>query len=161
MNEMLAACFEHNRWANMRLAEACIAAGSVALGASSEVGYGAILPTMRHIALSEQAYLLRLRGAPIDRSPAALREHAGMAEIRDWLAETGAALVEAARQAVAGSTVVMAGDGPEQDRRRPCELFFVQALDHGREHRTQVAAALTVQGIVPPDMDGWTFYSRG
>ena len=158
MNDLLAECFEHNRWANLRLADALLAVDPAVLETGLDGAYGAILPTMRHIAFAEQAYLLHLRGLPIDRGPEARREGAGMAEIRAWLDETGAALTKAAREAVPAETAVMAGEGPEESRRVPAALFFVQALDHGREHRTQVTAALTLRGVTPPDLDGWTFY---
>jgi uncharacterized damage-inducible protein DinB len=39
----------------------------------------------------------------------------------------------------------------------PAITFFIQALDHGCEHRTQVRHVLTILGYDPPDIDGWTY----
>ncbi len=40
----------------------------------------------------------------------------------------------------------------------PAWLLLLQAINHATEHRTQVAAILTHQGIQPPGMDGWTYH---
>jgi uncharacterized damage-inducible protein DinB len=40
----------------------------------------------------------------------------------------------------------------------PASLLLLQAVNHGTEHRSQVATILTQLGIEPPDMDGWTFF---
>ncbi len=39
----------------------------------------------------------------------------------------------------------------------PAWIILVQAIDHGREHRTHIATILTQLGIEPPDMDGWSY----
>ena len=39
-------------------------------------------------------------------------------------------------------------------------VFMLQAIDHGKEHRTHVAASLTELGIEPPDLDGWAWDER-
>ena len=36
-------------------------------------------------------------------------------------------------------------------------FYFVQALNHATEHRTQIKTALTQAGINPPELDGWTW----
>jgi len=48
---------------------------------------------------------------------------------------------------------------PEGPIAVPGWIILVQAVDHGREHRTHIATILTQLGIEPPDMDGWTFMS--
>jgi uncharacterized damage-inducible protein DinB len=40
----------------------------------------------------------------------------------------------------------------------PVWLLLLQAINHATEHRAQVAAILTQQGIEPPGMDGWTYH---
>jgi uncharacterized damage-inducible protein DinB len=40
----------------------------------------------------------------------------------------------------------------------PVPLFLVQAINHGTEHRSQVATILTQLGIEPPDMAGWAYF---
>jgi uncharacterized damage-inducible protein DinB len=40
----------------------------------------------------------------------------------------------------------------------PVSLFLLQAVNHGTEHRSQVATILTQLGVEPPEMDGWTYF---
>jgi uncharacterized damage-inducible protein DinB len=42
--------------------------------------------------------------------------------------------------------------------RMPVSLFLLQAINHGTEHRSQVATILTQPGFQPPKMDGWTYF---
>jgi uncharacterized damage-inducible protein DinB len=156
MNELLVACFEHNRWANLRLADACLAADPALMETGLEGTFGPIRATLAHLAGAEARYLRPLQGVDAQGLPRFEDTDPSMAGIRAELERTGADLIEAARAAVPGSTVRVARRGDWLDL--PVEVFMVQALDHGREHRTQVSAILTRGGVTPPDMDGWTFY---
>ena len=40
----------------------------------------------------------------------------------------------------------------------PVSLFLLQAVNHGTEHRSQVATILTQLGVEPPEMDGWAYF---
>ena len=40
----------------------------------------------------------------------------------------------------------------------PVPLFLLQAVNHGTEHRSQVATIMTQLGVEPPEMDGWTYF---
>ena len=42
----------------------------------------------------------------------------------------------------------------------PASLLLLQAVNHGTEHRSQVATILTQLGVVPPEMDGWTYFDE-
>jgi uncharacterized damage-inducible protein DinB len=39
----------------------------------------------------------------------------------------------------------------------PVGLFLLQAINHGTEHRSQIATTLTQLGVEPPEMDGWGY----
>ncbi|MGI9253472.1 MAG: DinB family protein [Thermomicrobiales bacterium] len=156
MNEFLVACYEHNRWANLLLADACLAADPAILDRGLEGTFGPIRATMAHVAGAEARYLRPLQGVDRFGVPRFEEGAPDMAAIREELARTGAELIEAERSAVPGSTVRVARNGEWLDL--PTAMFMVQGLDHAKEHRTQVAAILTQQGVTPPDMDGWSFY---
>lgn len=81
-----------------------------------------------------------------------------MTEVRDELARTGAELIAAARTAEAGAILSVDWDGDGERHPMGVDFLLVQALDHGREHRTQVAAILTRQGVTPPEMDAWAYF---
>jgi uncharacterized damage-inducible protein DinB len=156
MNKILVACFEHNRWANLLLADACLAADPANLEIGLEGTFGPVRKTLAHLAGAEARYLRPLQDVDAHGLPRFEDSDPTMAEIRDELARTGADLIAAARVAIPGSMVRVARRGEWLDL--PVELFMVQALDHGKEHRTQVSAILTQQGVTPPDMDGWTYF---
>lgn len=40
----------------------------------------------------------------------------------------------------------------------PAWLLLAQAITHATEHRTQISAILTHQGIEPPSMDVWPYH---
>jgi uncharacterized damage-inducible protein DinB len=42
----------------------------------------------------------------------------------------------------------------------PASTFLVQAINHGTDHRSQVCTILTQQGLVPPELDGWTYHAE-
>jgi len=158
MNDILVACFEHNRWANLLLAEACLAAPPAVLAEGLRGGFGAALETMQHIAIAEASYAAALTGGDPERSSALRGRGGSMAEVRAELERTGQQLIDAARAAVPGAMLSVDWDGDGVVRPMPSDFLLVQALDHGREHRTQVAAILTRNGVTPPDMDGWAYY---
>ncbi|MFM9108441.1 MAG: DinB family protein [Chloroflexota bacterium] len=158
MNDILVACFAHNRWANLLLADACLAADPAVLGEGLHGAFGSIRETMQHIAIAEASYAAALAGGDPERSSPIRGRAASMTEIRDELARTGDLLTAAARAASPGASLSVDWDGDGILRPMPSDFLLVQALDHGREHRTQVAAILTRNGVTPPDMDAWSFY---
>ncbi|MGI9253471.1 MAG: DinB family protein [Thermomicrobiales bacterium] len=166
MNDILVACFEHNRWANLLLAEACLAVDPALLEIGLEGTFGPIRATLLHTAIAEWAYARALAGEAASGVPRlasgetdlAVIRAMDMAAIRDELAGSGDAMIAAARTAVAGATIQIDWDGDGVWRPAPVAFLFVQALDHAKEHRTQVAAILTQQGVTPPEMDAWASF---
>ena len=148
----LAALFEHNRWANEQLLEACRDLTPEQLATRVEGTYGALGETLAHLVSGETFYVELLtdwapaehwrRSDPFPGLPALL------ARSRD----TGARLLDAAQS-------LSAEDPIERDEGEwiPASVILVQAIDHGAEHRTQAATILTQLGIEPPAMDGWHF----
>jgi uncharacterized damage-inducible protein DinB len=148
----LAALFEHNRWANEQLLEACRDLTAEQLAASVEGTYGGLGETLTHLVSGETFYVELLT----DWSPA---EHWRRADpfpgIDPLLArsrDTGARLLAAA-QAIAPEEPIERDPGEWI----PASVILVQAIDHAAEHRTHAATILTQLGIEPPPMDGWRF----
>ena len=54
--------------------------------------------------------------------------------------------------------VEVSGDDPVGRWTMPAQLLLLQAINHGTEHRSQIATVLTQHGVEPPSMDGWTFF---
>ncbi len=156
MSESLIELFRHNAWANQRLFDACEGLTDAQLDATVAGTYGSIRDTLTHLVGAQERYVEALaETGPIS----AFRERdpfPGVAALRDGARTSSEALVELAARAQSGATVTTTWRGERATL--PVWLLLVQAINHATEHRAQVAAILTQQGIEPPTMDGWTYH---
>jgi uncharacterized damage-inducible protein DinB len=149
--------FKHNTMMNRRLLEACRALTPEQLEATATGTYGSIGATLVHIANAQVSYSSRFLG--IERSaPVAEDPFPGFGAVTERFDLGDARLEEAASKAGEDHQVQVTGDDPPGTWRMPAGLLFVQAVNHGTEHRSQIATILTSLGIEPPEMDGWTFF---
>lgn len=155
--DVLTELFRHNTMMNRRLLEACRSLSPEQLDATATGTYGTIGATLVHIANAQVGYAARL--LDIER-PDSLAEEPfpGFAALGERMALGDAQLEAAARRIDGDREVEVTGDDPVGTWRMPVSLFLVQAINHGTEHRSQVATILTQLGIEPPDMDGWTYF---
>jgi uncharacterized damage-inducible protein DinB len=155
--DLLVEFFKHNAMMNQRLMEACSGLSSEQLGATATGTYGSIGATLVHIANSQEGYAARL--LDVER-PERLAEDPfpGFEALAEHLAHGDAQLEEAATKAGQDRKVKVTGDDPPGAWWMPVSLFLLQAVNHGTEHRSQVATILTQLGVEPPEMDGWTYF---
>jgi uncharacterized damage-inducible protein DinB len=154
--DLLVEFFRHNAMMNRRLMEACRQLSPEQLGATATGTYGSIGATLVHIANSHEGYAARLvdterpERLPEDPFP-------GFEALAERFAH-GDAQLEDAAQAGQDRKVQVTGDDPPGTWWMPVSLFLLQAVNHGTEHRSQVATILTQLGVEPPEMDGWTYF---
>ena len=154
--DLLKEFFRHNSMMNQRLAEACRQLPPEQLGATAAGTYGSIGATLVHIVNAQEGYAARLldterpERVPEDPFP-------GFEALTERFARGNAQLEEAATQAGQDRKVQVTGDDPPGTWWMPVSLFLLQAVNHGTEHRSQVATILTQLGVEPPEMDGWTY----
>jgi uncharacterized damage-inducible protein DinB len=156
MSESLIELFRHNAWANHRLFEACEDLTGTQLDATVVGTYGTIRDTLTHLVGAQERYVEALAETG---AITAFRERApfpGLVALRDGARTSSEALIELATQAQSGATVTTTWRG--ETATLPVWLLLVQAINHATEHRAQIAAILTQQGIDPPTMDGWTYH---
>jgi uncharacterized damage-inducible protein DinB len=148
----LAAIFEHNRWANEQLLEACRDLTPEQLATRVEGTYGGLGETLAHIVSGETFYVELLT----EWAPAVHWHRAdpfpGIDALLSRARDTGARLLAAAESLM-----------PEQPIERdegewiPASVILVQAINHATEHRVHAATILSQLGIEPPQVDGWHF----
>ena len=150
--------FRHNTMMNERLLEACRQLDASQLAATATGTYGTIGATLVHIANAQLGYASRLLN--VDRpEPLAEDPFPGFQILAERLALGNAQLEGAAQQTtVEDRKVQVKGDDPPGTWWMPVSLFLLQAVNHGTEHRSQVATILTQLGVKPPEMDGWEFF---
>ena len=156
---ILVRLFEHNLWANDAMLVACAALTEEQLAADVPGTYGRVEQNLIHLARAQGGYVRRLT----DWQPGP--EHRieydepfpGLPAVARHLRFTGERLVEVARTATDGATVTLRDDsGPP--REIPAWVVLLQAAYHATEHRQQLATALTVLGIEPPEPDLWNYW---
>lgn len=156
MSESLVEMFRHNAWANQRLFDACQDLSDAQLDATVVGTFGNVRDTLVHIVGAQERYVAALaESGPVS----VIRERApfpGLDVLRDAARASSEALIELAAQAREGATVTTTYRG--EGYTLPVWLLLVQAINHATEHRAQVAAILTQQGVEPPGMDGWTYH---
>jgi uncharacterized damage-inducible protein DinB len=155
VNEPLAEMLRYNRWATLRLLEACRHLSDAQLDAHMAGVSGSVRRLLLHMVGGQQTFALRTKG----------RQHEG--ELNGgsmwpgWDALAGIArvsadeLVEIAEQLIEDETIVL----PYMSKRPtfPKSFFLVHAVEHGVEHRTEIKVALAQQGVETPDLDGWSY----
>jgi uncharacterized damage-inducible protein DinB len=155
--DLLVEFFRHNTLMNQRLLEACRQLPPDQLTATVVGTYGSIGATLVHIANSQESYAARLldteRPEPLPRDP-----FPGFEALAERFARGDAQLHEAATQPDLDRRVQVSGDDPPGSWWMPVSLFLLQAINHGTEHRSQMATILTQLGVEPPAMDGWAYF---
>jgi uncharacterized damage-inducible protein DinB len=164
MDAGFVALFRHHAWASDRLFAACEGLPADHLEFVVQGTFGGLGATLRHLVEAEERYVAGLRGqvAPgpdaaggIDRPvpPEALGPSVRV--LRRRAAASAAALIELAEKTEPDAVVKATHLGEPAVVR--AITFFIQALDHGGEHRAQVRHSLTILGYDPPDIDGWAY----
>ena len=153
--------FRHNTMMNERLLEACRQLPPEQLAATATGTYGSIGATLVHVANAQVGYAARFLGTE-HPPPGRLEEDPfpGFEALEERFAVGNANLEEAAARAREDHEVQVRGDDPPGTWRMPASLILLQAVNHGTEHRSQVATILTHLGIEPPEMDGWTYFDE-
>lgn len=155
--DLLGEFFRHNTMMNERLVQACRSLSDEHLAATVAGTYGTVGATLAHIANAQVGYAARLLDA--DR-PERLPEDPfpGLDAVAERFALGNRQLEEAAALADRDRKVQVTGDDPPGTWWMPAALFLLQAVNHGTEHRSQIATILTQTGVPPPEMDGWTYF---
>lgn len=152
----LAELIRYNNWANQQVLEACQELDEEQLAATMPGSYGAVRDTLEHIIRGEAFYVSLLTGR---RPPPPFRWEDGpsIADMRAYAAEVGRALVEAIEQVRPADRVSEEDDGHQYHYQ--ALAVFIQIINHGVEHRTNVTTILSAEGHTPPDVDGWGYLS--
>lgn len=147
----------HNTVMNERLMDACRRLTAEQLTATAAGTYGGVGATLVHMANAQMGYAARLLDT---QRPEALPEDPfpGFDVLGGRFADGNSQLEEGATRAGQDRDVEVTGDNPPGRWRLSVPLFLLQAVNHGTEHRSQIATILTQIGVEPPRMDGWAYF---
>ena len=149
--------FRHHVWATLTLIDHCISLAPEPLHEAIPGTYGPILNTLTHLIGADQRYLDGLTGEP-PQSPIRQGERLELADLRRRC-EAQARRWEALLDRVAELDVTLPARGSWPETEHAQNLFLLQAIHHGNDHRTHICTALSVLGLEPPDIDGWSYWA--
>src|SRR5262249_34322991 len=144
----------YNQWANEQLLAACTQLSESQLTAAIPGGYGSVRETWHHVLDAEADYLQRMTDSSPEPSfnwddgpdPRAMAAYA---------AQVGAAFLEAVGQVSLTQNVHEAYGGQILDYQ--ARHLFMQLINHGIEHRTNITTFMANQGLSVPELDGWGY----
>ena len=145
--------FEHNLWANLRLLDTCASLSDAQLDETMSGTFGSIRETLLHIFSSEEGYARSVTGtAPTPRLEE-LTTFPGFDELRQRAKQSGNRLIAASELAKLDKILYL------DEGTYPAAVIVVllQAINHGVDHRSQIATLLSQQGIEPPILDSWAY----
>lgn len=146
----------YNNWANQRVLQACQNLSEDQLVTMIPGAYGTIRDTLGHMIRAEAHYVELLTGS-YPQPPFKWEARPSLADMTAYATQVGKALVDMAQRTLPTDQVVEEDDG-EQFHYQALAVF-IQIINHGIEHRTNITTILN-QGLqTPPDVDGWGYLS--
>lgn len=154
MGKLIRDIFRQNTWANVSLIEFCMGLNEDQLRARAEGTYSDPRETMLHVVAAEQRYIERIAGKVFDPSVSE-RQFPGLETLLACAKENGSILEDLATTKPDDAVIRSTYLGTEYDT--DVSLLLLQAINHGTEHRSQVKVALSLAGVTPPELDGWSY----
>ena len=144
----------YNNWANQQVLQACQNLDEDQLAALIPGAYGTIRDTLEHIIRAE-AYYVRLLTGSSPQPSFKWEASPSLVEMKAYATQIGKALVDIAQRIFPTDQVVEEDDGKQFHYQ--ALAVFIQIINHGVEHRTNITTILN-QGLeTPPDVDGWGY----
>lgn len=148
--------FKYNLWANLRLLDECAPLTDEQLDARGVGTFGSVREILMHLISSDESYARTLTGESPTPPLKDFKEFPGFDELRRRARLSGEKLIKFAEQPEDLDGILHL-DGGTYDA--PRFVVVIQAIDHGIDHRSQIATLLSQQGITLPDnfLDSWAY----
>lgn len=150
IDSLLPDAFGHHVWATEQVLAACSGLSPEQLATTVPGTYGSIIDTLRHMIGGDTGYLVVLSGenaAQVDE------ERADVADLNTAMRAIGPAWLRVASNGADPDEIVVRHRDDGTVSRVPRGIRLLQAIQHGIDHRSQIATALTTLGIEPPGID--------
>jgi uncharacterized damage-inducible protein DinB len=144
----------YNNWANQQVLAACQKLSQDQLAATMLGAYGSLRDTMEHIIRAEAYYVGLLTGNR-PQPPFQWEAKPGLAQMSEYATQVGNALVDAINHVRPTDRVSQEWQGKQVHYQ--ALALFIQIINHGIEHRTNITTILNQGQVTPPDVDGWGY----
>jgi uncharacterized damage-inducible protein DinB len=155
MSRALADCLRYNRWANLRLIDACRGLSDVQLDARVTPSSRSVRELLSHVVGSELTFALRTEGRQHEGESRHVDTWPGFEVLREVAASSGDDLITIASSLDQNQLVGLPFRGKTYGY--PKSFFLLHAFEHGVEHRTEIKVSLALIGVETPDLDGWLY----
>jgi uncharacterized damage-inducible protein DinB len=147
--------FTYNLWANLRLLDACAHLSDAQLDATTSGTFGSVRETLMHLFAAEEGYARHWHFTGASPTPRLkeLTTFPGFDELRRRAERSGKELIAVAEQGELNQILYL----DEGTYEAPIIVVLIQAINHGIDHRSQIATLLSQQDIELPDLDGWSY----
>jgi len=144
----------YNSWANQQVLAACASLSEAQLTAQIPGAYGSVRETFSHLLRSEASYLGRITGAR-PQPPFKWEDGPSLAELSAFAAQLGDAFMEVVQRVPPTANIHEEEGGKFIDYQ--ARHLFMQVVNHGIEHRTNITTFLNSQGLPAPEIDNWGY----
>lgn len=144
----------YNNWANNQVIVACLKLSTEQLRATVPGTYGPIHETLGHIIHAEADYVERLTGE-CPEPGFSWEEGPSVAKLAAYAVQVADALIDAAVR-VSPTQIVHEEEGGKFIDYE-ARVLFIQIINHGIEHRTNITTILSSLGYTPLEVDGWGY----
>ena len=153
---MLAEFIRYNNWANQQVLEACQKLDEDQLAVTMPGAYGTIRDTLEHILEGEAFYIGLLTGSR-PKPTFQWKTKPGFAEMREYAARIANLFLDAIQRVRPTDRVEEEDEGNRF--RYQARAIFIQIINHGVEHRTNITTILSAAQLTAPAVDGWGYLS--
>ena len=144
----------YNNWANAQVFAACQKLTEEQLAASAPGAYGPIHATLGHMIAAEADYIHRLTGEG-PQPPFRWEDKPALDGYFAFSRVVASALLDAVQRVPPDHIVHEEEDGNTIDYK--ASLLFIQVINHGIEHRTNITTILSGLGLPALEVDGWGY----
>jgi uncharacterized damage-inducible protein DinB len=144
----------YNNWANAQVLAACVELTTEQLASAAPGAYGSIHRTLGHLVSAEADYIGRMTGEG-PQPPFRWEDRPSVAEIAAFAVHVGEALLDTVQRVPSTQLVHEEEDGQFMDYH--ARHLFLQVVNHGIEHRTNITTILSGLGLPAPEVDGWAY----
>lgn len=150
----LAEFIQYNNWANQQVFQACQQLSEDRLTEAIPGAFGTIRETLEHIIRAEAHYVRLLTG---NRPAPSFQweDQPSVSQMVEYAVHVGQALTDAAQRIPPTEIIHQESEGKQTHYR--ALAIFIQIINHGIEHRTNITTILNQGTPPPPEVDGWSY----
>jgi uncharacterized damage-inducible protein DinB len=144
----------YHNWANAQILEVCKTLDAAQLDVAAPGTYGTIRNTLGHMIRAEADYIGRITGQRPE-PPFKWEDGPSIDELASFAEQVAAELLGVVQHTPPTQMVHEEEDGQTIDYQ--ARQLFMQAINHGIEHRTNITTILAGLGIPTPEIDNWGY----